>query len=127
MSTQQKARAAPGLLEKFAAAFDRQFGKINQGESRREYVEGLLQGTEGNKTLTGLANTEPEVAAQDRRAQKLQWFLSESTWDEQGVNRQRQAILRGEVSTAPTTAGVVVIDETGDRKAGSDSAHVGWQ
>ncbi len=87
----------------------------------------MLLATERNKTLTGLANTEPEVEAQDQRAQKLPWFLSESTWDEQAVNRQRLAILRGDVSTAPTATGVLVIDETGDRKAGSHTAPVGRQ
>jgi SRSO17 transposase len=127
MSTRQKARAAPGPLEKFAERFDGLFSKVNQRDRWREYLEGLLLPTERNKTLTGLANTEPKIEAQDRRAQKLQWFLTESTWDEQAVNRQRLALLGEEESTAPTAAGVLVIDETGDRKDGSHTAHVGRQ
>jgi hypothetical protein len=35
--------------------------------------------------------------------------------------------LRNESATAPTAAGVLVIDETGDRKAGTKTAHVGRQ
>jgi SRSO17 transposase len=120
-------RAAPGLLEKFAQEFDGLFSKVNQREAWRAYLEGLLLPTERNKTLTGLANTEPIVEAQDGRAQKLQWFLSESTWDEQAVNRRRIGLLGEEASTAPSGAGVLVIDETGDRKDGSHTAHVGRQ
>lgn len=127
MSKRQKARAAPGLLEEFAAVFDGLFSKVNQREAWRDYLEGLLLPSERNKTLTGLANTEPIVEAQDSRAQKLQWFLSESTWDEQVVNRQRIELLRSEASTAPSETGVLVIDETGDRKDGSHTAHVGRQ
>ncbi len=39
---------------------------------------------ERNKTLTALANAEPVVGAQRPAAQRLQWFLSESTWDAAG-------------------------------------------
>jgi hypothetical protein len=38
-------------------------------------LEGLLLPMERNKTLTGLANTEPVVGAQDQQAQFLQWLL----------------------------------------------------
>ncbi|HET9222793.1 MAG TPA: transposase, partial [Roseiflexaceae bacterium] len=35
--------------------------------------------------------------------------------------------MRTDLSTTPTVAGVLVIDETGDRKAGTKTAHVGRQ
>src|SRR5260370_38862453 len=75
--------------------------------------------------MTGLVNTEPVVGAQQPRAQKLQWFLSESTWDERKVQAKRLRLLRDDPSTAPTGRGVLVIDETGDRKDGHQTAHVG--
>jgi hypothetical protein len=40
---------------------------------------------ERHKTLTGLTNTEPVVGAQLPRAQRLQWFLWESDWQERLV------------------------------------------
>src|SRR6266566_7246293 len=55
---------APEPLEAYARHFDDLFGKSNQREGFRRYVEGLLLPTERHKTLTGLANTEPLVGAQ---------------------------------------------------------------
>src|ERR1700687_4002476 len=69
---------------------------------------------ERHKTLTGLMNTEPVVGAHHPRAQKLQWFLSESSWDERQVQAKRLRLLLDDPSTAPTQTGVLVIDETGD-------------
>jgi hypothetical protein len=103
------------------------FGKSNQREGFRHYVEGLLLPSERHKTLTGLVNTEPLVGAQLPRAQKLQWFLSESDWDERTVQAERLTLLRQDPTTAPTADGVLVIDETGDRKDGHHTAHVGRQ
>jgi SRSO17 transposase len=118
---------APAPLEEYAKHFDRLFGKSNQREGFRHYVEGLLLPSERHKTLTGLVNTEPLVGAQLPRAQKLQWFLSESDWDERTVQAERLTLLRQDPTTAPTADGVLVIDETGDRKDGHHTAHVGRQ
>jgi hypothetical protein len=46
----------------------------------------LLLPTERNKTLTGLANTEPYVGAQHPRAQGMQWFLSEASRAAKGTS-----------------------------------------
>lgn len=118
---------APGPLEDFAAAFDDLLDRRSQREAFRHYLEGLLLPSERNKTLTALANTEPIFGAQKPQAQKLQWFLSESTWDPDQVNQRRLALLLAEPQTAPHASGVLVIDETGDRKWGSKTAHVGRQ
>ncbi len=83
--------------------------------------------SERNKTLTGLVNTEPVVGAQLPRAQALQWFLSEADWDERKMQESRLQLLREDPTTTPTSKGVLVIDETGDRKAGHKTAHVGRQ
>src|SRR5436305_8445494 len=118
---------APEPLEAYARHFDDLLGRSNQREEFRRYLEGLLLPTERHKTLTGLVNTEPLVGAQQPRAQKLQWFLSESSWDERAVQAERLKLLREDQSTAPTTDGVLVIDETGDRKDGHKTAHVSRQ
>lgn len=91
------------------------------------YLEGLLLPSERNKTLTGLVNTEPLVGAQLPRAQKLQWFLSESNWEERQIQAKRLQLLRNTPATAPTAQGALVIDETGDRKDGHHTAHVARQ
>jgi DDE superfamily endonuclease len=114
-------------LEEYLEHFDPLFGKSNQREGFRRYVEGLLLPSERHKTLTGLVNTEPIVGAQLPRAQKLQWFLSESDWDERKIQAERLTLLREDATTAPTARGVLVIDETGDRKDGHQTAHVGRQ
>ncbi len=118
---------APVPLEEYIKHFDLLFGKSNQREGFRQYLEGVLLPSERHKTLTGLVNTEPIVGAQIPRAQKLQWFLSESDWDERKVQAERLTLLREDASTAPNARGVLVIDETGDRKDGHKTAHVGRQ
>ncbi len=119
--------AASAPLEAYAKHLDPFFGKSNQREGFRGYLEGLLLPTERHKTLTGLVNTEPAVGAQPPLAQKLQWFLSESNWDERRVQAERLTLLREDPATAPSTDGVLLIDETGDRKDGHKTAHVGRQ
>src|SRR5215472_4061361 len=115
---------SPEPLEAYAKQFDAFFEKSNQREGFRRYVEGLLLPSERHKTLTGLVNTEPLVGAQLPRAQKLQWFLSESTWDEREVQAERLKLLREDPATAPNAQGALVIDETGVSPDGHKTAHV---
>jgi SRSO17 transposase len=127
MSKRQAATPAPGPLEAYAAQFDDLFERRNARDAFRRYVEGLLLPAERNKTLTALANAEPIVGIHAPRVQSLQWFLSESTWDAAALNARRVALLRQDPATAPDAHGVLVIDETGDRKWGTKTAHIGRQ
>jgi hypothetical protein len=117
----------PDPLEAYAAQFDDLFCRANQRDGFRQYLAGLLLPAERNKTLTALANVEPVVGAQHPAAQRLQWFLSESTWDAAAVTARRLDLLRADPATAPHAGGVLIIDETGDRKDGAKTAHVGRQ
>jgi SRSO17 transposase len=117
----------PDPLEAYATQFDDLFSRPNQRAGFRHYLAGLLLPAERNKTLTALANTEPVVGAQAPAAQRLQWFLSESTWDAAAVTRRRLELVRAEAATAPHAGGVLIVDETGDRKDGDQTAHVGRQ
>ena len=82
--------ARPRLcLEDYAAQFDDLLPNVAQRRALREYLHGLLLPRERNKTLTGLAGTEPVLGAQAPPAQRLQWFLSESAWDAEAVNDRR--------------------------------------
>ncbi len=127
MTKRRAIPAAPEPLEAYARHFDDLLGKSNQRDEFRRYLEGLLLPTERNKTLTGLANTEPYVGAQHPRAQGMQWFLCESNWQERQVQERRLRLLLEEPSTAPNGQGVLVIDEHGDRKRGHKTAHIGKQ
>lgn len=118
MTTRLPVSPAPGPLEAFAPHFDSLFVQRSQRQAFRDYLAGLLLPAERNKTLTALANTEPIVGAQAAPAQRLQWFLSASTWD---------AALSALPTTAANPDGALVIDETGDRKDGTKTAHVGRQ
>lgn len=117
----------PAPLEAYAAQFDDLFTRSQQRTAFRQYLAGLLLPAERSKTLTALANTEPVVGAQAPTAQRLQWFLSESTWEASAVTRRRLDVLQADPGTAPHPGGVLIIDETGDRKDGDQTAHVARQ
>ena len=59
--------------------------------------------------------------------QRLQFFLSESVWEPEAVNARRLEMLLADPATAPHGGGVLVIDDSGDRKDGVKTAHVGRQ
>jgi SRSO17 transposase len=100
---------------------------VAQRRALREYLHGLLLPRERNKTLTGLAGTEPVLGAQAPPAQRLQWFLSEAAGEAEAVNDRRLELLIADPATRPHDGGVLVIDETGDRKDGTKTAHVAHQ
>ena len=127
MTDRKACPPAPGPLEDYARRFDGLFRTVAQRRGFREYVQGLLLPRDRNRTLTGLANAEPVVGAQHPAVQRLQFFLSESGWDADAVNARRLALLLGDPATAPHPEGVLVVDDTGDRKNGTKTAHVARQ
>src|SRR5215468_9387248 len=127
MTRRRPCPAAPGPLEDYAARFDGVFGSLAQRRGFREYLAGLLAPRERNKTLTALAGAEPVAGAQHPAVQRLQFFLSESTWDAEALNARRLELLLADPATAPHDDGVLVIDDTGDRKDGTKTAHVAPQ
>src|SRR5215211_9135447 len=127
MTTRRPCPPAPGPLEDYAAALDGLFRSVGQRRGFRAYLQGLLLPRDRNKTLTGLAGAEPITEAQHREVQRLQWFLTESTWDHQVVNDRRVRLLCEDPATAPHERGVLVVDDTGDRKDGTATAHVARQ
>jgi SRSO17 transposase len=127
MTNRRSCPPAPGPLEAYAQRLDPLFSSLAQRRGLRDYLQGLLLPRDRNKTLTGLASAEPIVGAQHREVQRLQWFLSESTWDHQQVNDQRVRLLCQDSATAPNDRGALVIDDTGDRKDGTATAHVARQ
>jgi hypothetical protein len=114
-------------MEGYAARFDDVFGSLAQRRGFREYLAGLLAPRDRNKTLTALAGAEPVTGSKDPAVQRLQFFLSESRWDPEAVNARRLELLLADPATAPHDAGVLVLDDSGDRKDGTKTAHVGRQ
>jgi SRSO17 transposase len=96
--------------------FDDLFTHVAQRRGFREYLAGLLAPRERNKTLTALAGAEPVTGSKAPAVQRLQFFLSESVWDPDRVNDRRLELLRADPATAPHGGGVLVIDDSGDRK-----------
>ena len=118
---------APGPLEGFARCFDDLFGSRAGRRGFRDYLAGLLLPRDRNKTLTALAGTEPVAGSKHREAQRLGHFLVKAPWAAEAVTARRVELLRCTPSTAPRPGGVLVIDDTGDRKDGHATAHVGRQ
>jgi SRSO17 transposase len=118
---------APGPLEDYAAQFDPLLARLAQRRGFRGYLEGVLLPRDRNKTLTSLVGSEPVVGAQHKAVQGLQWFLTEATWDHERVNQRRVELLVGDPATAPNDHGALVLDDSGDRKAGRHTAHVARQ
>jgi SRSO17 transposase len=100
---------------------------VAQRRGFREYLAGLLAPRDRNKTLTALAGAEPVTGSKLPAVQRLQFFLSESVWDPGRVNDRRLGLLLADPVTAPHEGGVLVIDDSGDRKDGVKTAHVGRQ
>ena len=118
---------APGPLEDYARRFEDCFESLAQRRAFREYLAGLLLPRDRNKTLTGLAGTEPVRGAQHPVAQRLQYFLSEAEWEAVALNARRLAGVLADPATRPHDQGVLVIDDSGDRKDGRQTAHVARQ
>ena len=127
MTRRRPCPAAPGPLEGYAARFDDLFSSLAQRRGFREYLAGLLAPRDRNKTLTALAGAEPVAGAQYPAVQRLQFFLSESRWDPERINARRLELLAEGPATAPHAGGVLVIDDSGDRKDGVKTAHAGHQ
>src|SRR5438445_836477 len=127
MTERVPAPPAPGPLEEYASLFDPLFSDVAQRRGCREYLQGLLLPRDRNKTVTAVAGAEPTTQAQAAPVQALQFFLSESPWAVPPVTQQRLAVLLTDPATRPHEEGVLIIDETGDRKHGTKTAHVARQ
>ncbi|MEV7196295.1 transposase [Streptomyces sp. NPDC093510] len=117
----------PGPLEEYAARFDDSFFSLAQRRGCRAYLTGLPAPRERNETITCLAGAEPVAGAGMPGVQRLQFFLSESPWEAEQVNDRRPELPREQPATAPHDGGVIVIDDSADRKDGTATAHVGRQ
>src|SRR5712692_5378237 len=127
MATPHESPTVPVPLEQYAHGFDDLFHTHIQRRRLRDYLAGLLLPRDRNKTLTALVGAEPITQAQTAPVQQLQFFLTEADWDAEVLTSRRIALLQADPLTAPHADGALVIDETGVRKDGTHTAHVGYQ
>ena len=104
-------------LESFHARFGRCFPRSESRRWGQRYVAGLMLPIE-RKNVENLAE---RIGAPTRR---LQQFVSESPWDDDGCIEELQRLVGEEIGEA---GGVLVIDDTGFAKKGKHSAGVGRQ
>ncbi len=101
------------VVDAFCAQFDDLFYRLAERAAFRQYLIGLLLPREHNKTLTLLASLVPDA---DR--QRLHHFLHDAPWDAEALNRRRLELWQARPELAPHGDGVLIVDETGDRKRG---------
>ena len=120
--------AAPGPLEDYAARFRDLFHSLAQRRGFRG-VPGRFAGAAGpeqDADGAGRGGTGGRGAASGGAAAAV--LLVQSRWDPERVNTRRLELLAADPATAPHGGGVLVIDDSGDRKDGK-TAHVagsGW-
>src|ERR687883_1788067 len=100
-------------IDQFCAQFDDLFSRRTTREAVRPYLIGLLLPREHTKTLTVLAALVPGA-----ERQRLHHFLHAAPWDSAALNARRLAVWRAHATLGPHANGVLIIDETGDRKRG---------
>lgn len=114
MATSRKpTRPTAAAVDQFCAQYDDLFCRLAERTALRQYLMGLLMPREHNKTLTVLASLIPDA---DR--QRLHHFLHDAPWDHDALNARRLALWRAHPALGPHPGGVLIVDETGDRKRG---------
>jgi SRSO17 transposase len=121
-STGKTTRPMAQAIDEFAAHFDSLFKRLSQRENFRYYLSGLVVPIETNKHLRGIAAAVPEA-----NVESVQHFLVDAPWSAPALNAQRLALLQDHPLTRWHAEGVLIIDETGDRKKGKASAYVSRQ
>jgi hypothetical protein len=114
MATSRKPTAPTAeAIDRFCGHFDDLFCRLAERTAVRHYLIGLLLPRERNKTLTELAALVPGA---DR--QRLHHFLHDAPWDPDALNARRLDLWRQHPGLGPHPNGVLIVDETGDRKRG---------
>ncbi len=100
-------------IDAFCAHFDDLFNRRAARQAFRHYLIGLLLPRERNKAMTVLASLVP-----GGNRQQLHHFLHDAPWDGQMLNARRLQLWQEHPTLRPHGRGVLIVDETGDRKRG---------
>jgi SRSO17 transposase len=107
--------ATTDAIDEFCARFDDLVNRRAARQAFRHYLIGLLLPREHNKTMTVLASRVP-----GGNRQQLHHFLHDDPWDTVAFNARRLALWQEHPTSRPHGRGVLIVDETGDRKRGRD-------
>ena len=113
--------AMPPCFEKWCSRYDDVFSHQSQKKGFRHYVGGLL-GESERKNLTQISNNSVGVVYH-----QLHHFLTEATWDSQKVNERRLQVMQQCSQTKVKRGFTLIIDDSGHRKSGNETAGVGRQ
>ncbi len=113
--------AMPPCFEKWCNRFDDVFSNQAQKKGFRHYIGGLL-GESERKNLTQMSNNAVGVVYH-----QLHHFLTEATWDEKKVNERRLQVMQQCSQTKIKRGFTLIIDDSGHRKSGNQTAGIGRQ
>ncbi len=122
MTTRRPSQTTTNAVDGYASQYDRLFNRVSQRNSFRQYPSGLLLPLETNKHLRGIAAAVPGA-----EVEALQHFLVDAPWSVETVNAKRLEQFQQLEATHWHAQGVLIIDETGDRKKGAHSAYTSRQ
>jgi SRSO17 transposase len=127
MTARRPCPLAPGPLEEYAAEFEPLFRAFAQRRGFREYLAGLLQPRDRDKTQTALAGAESIVEAPTAAVQRLQFLLSEAAWNAAAVNAHRVALRASDPGRRRTRAACWCDRTPATSKDGTATTHVARQ
>src|SRR5215469_4031152 len=121
MNTNMVPKASPDVLPELAAflePFASLFRRHTSRDSMERYITGLLTDLP-HKTADTIA-----AAVAGTSTERLQHLLTDAAWDAQALDEARTKLL---LASHPPTAGVLVFDDTGLPKKGTESVGVAAQ
>src|SRR4028119_661378 len=113
--------AMPPCFEKWCGRFDDVLSNQAQKKGFRHYLGGLL-GESERKNLTQMSTNAVGVVYH-----QLHHFLTEAAWDAQKVNERRLQVMQQCTQTKVRRGFTLIIDDSGHRKSGSETAGIGRQ
>lgn len=113
--------AMPPCFERWCSRFDEVLSNQAQKKGFRHYIGGLI-GESERKNLTQMSNNAVGVVYHS-----LHHFLTEATWDAQRVNERRLQVMQQCSQTKLRRGFTLIIDDSGHRKSGNETAGVGRQ
>jgi SRSO17 transposase len=113
--------AMPPCFEKWCHRFDEVFSHQAQKKGFRHYLGGLL-GESERKNIAQMSNNAVGVVYH-----QLHHFLTEATWDAERLNERRKEVMQECNQTKLKRGFTLIIDDSGHRKSGKETAGVGRQ
>ena len=113
--------AMPPCFEKWCHRFDEVFSHQAQKKGFRHYLGGLL-GESERKNITQMSNNAVGVVYH-----QLHHFLTEATWEAERLNERRKEVMQECNQTKLKRGFTLIIDDSGHRKSGKETAGVGRQ